>query len=60
MFVWIDPRLALVSSRRDLDASKRGPENLDPKTGMLGLTPAVVFMRRSTPPGIAYMRLATP
>ena len=26
------------------DAPERAPENLDPKTGMLGLTPAVVFM----------------
>ena len=37
------PDSSLVTSRRDLDASERAPENLDPKTGMLGVTPAVVF-----------------
>ena len=34
---------SLVTSRRDLDASKRGRRDPNPKTGMLGLTPAVVF-----------------
>ena len=32
---------ALATSRRDLDAPKRAPENLDPKTRMLGVAPMV-------------------
>ena len=39
---------ALASSRRDLDAPKRAPENLDPKTRMLGLAPSIFF--RVEPP----------
>ena len=45
--MWIfrtSTRVALATSRRELDASTRAPENLDPKTGMLGVTPAVVFI----------------
>ena len=32
---------APASSRRDLDATERAPENLDPKKRMLGLTPVI-------------------
>ena len=32
---------ALASSRRDLDAPRRAPENLDPKKRMLGPTPSI-------------------
>ena len=38
----IDSRVALVSSRRDLDATKLSRENPNPKTGMLGVTPISV------------------
>ena len=36
-------RDSLVASRRDLDASKRGRDVPNPKTGMLGVTPISVF-----------------
>ena len=39
----IDPPTRLVTSRRDLDASKRGRDDPNPKTRMLGVTPRVVF-----------------
>ena len=44
--MWIfrtSTRVALVSSRRDLDAPKRSRENPNPKTGMLGLTTRHVY-----------------
>ena len=34
------PGSSLVRSRRELDAPKRAPENLDPKTHTLGVEPA--------------------
>ena len=37
------PGTRLATSRRDLDASKRGRDDPDPKTRMLGLTPISVF-----------------
>ena len=40
-------RLALVSSRRGLDASERSRRNPNPKTRMLGLAPSI-FFRGST------------
>ena len=43
IFLWIDPRLALVSSRRDLDASKRASEDPNPKKRTLGLAPSIFF-----------------
>ena len=43
-FADIDQGPSLVTPRRELDASRRAPENLDPKKRMLGLTPALVFM----------------
>ena len=37
------PGSSLVSSRRDLDASKRSRDVANPKKRMLGLTPIIVF-----------------
>ena len=47
----IDPRLALVSSGRDLDAPKRSRDVANPKKRMLGVTPRVVLKvdTRKTP-----------
>ena len=39
---------ALDASKLDLDASKRAPENLDPKTRTLGLTP-IIFCKVGAP-----------
>ena len=39
----IDPRPSLVTSRRDLDAPKRGQDDPNPKTRMLGVRPIIVF-----------------
>ena len=41
-FYWKKYAFRAVTSGLDLDASKRAPENLDPKKRMLGLTPALV------------------
>ena len=41
---YLDPaetRSALVASRRDLDASRRGRDDPKPKTRMLGPTPSI-------------------
>ena len=50
---------ALASSGRDLDAPKRAPENLDPKTRMLGLAP-MVFFKVGAPKTPKQVSLATP
>ena len=39
----IDPNSSLVSSRRDLDASKLSRDVANPKKRMLGLTPSIFF-----------------
>ena len=49
MYVWIlrtSTRLALASSRRDLDAPERASEDPDPKTRMLGPTPSILLELR--------------
>ena len=39
---------ALATSRRDLDAPKRAPDNLDPKKRMLGPAPSI-FLKVDAP-----------
>ena len=51
--------LALASSRRDLGASRRAPENLDPKKRMLGLAPSI-FSKVEPPKTPKQASLATP
>ena len=53
------PGVALVSSRRDLDAPRRASENPNPKTRMLGPTP-MVFLKVDVSRKRINMPLATP
>ena len=51
IYIWISgtsTRLALVTSRRDLDVTKHSRDNPTPKKRMLGLTPSIFF--RVEPP----------
>ena len=55
----ISTRDSLVSSRRDLDAPKRGRDVATPKKRMLGVTPRVVF-KVDAPKTPKLTSLATP